>query len=139
MTDNLPISIFSCEDLIKQFSQIQSVCNRLEAQFNFQTMTANWYSDENNILTVCLRLETPLSFVTIKKINETSNIIIFSDDAYCFFDDNEKEEPLICYLAITEAELTMLDKENRLLFGLLEIKIKKVLNLIAKQFNLDSF
>ena len=62
MTVSLPISIHVCENLIEQFSKIMSVCNKLEAQLNFQTMTANWYGDEDNILLVRLCLETPQSF-----------------------------------------------------------------------------
>jgi hypothetical protein len=49
MTEKLPIAIMPSNDLMAKFKQIKSVSNKLEAQFNFQTLTANWYGDENTI------------------------------------------------------------------------------------------
>ena len=60
MTDNitsifaskLPISIKVTQVFAEQYPTLNSVINKLEAQVNFQTMTAGWYGDENNIITI---------------------------------------------------------------------------------------
>ena len=148
MMEQLPISIYVCDDLIQQFSKITSICNKLEAQFNFQTMTANWYGDEDNIFFVRLFIETPESFITQKKnqkqVQPQYEIHNYCDDVFSYCASNEIEEQkekkqmLICYIAITDTELTMLNQQNKLLAGLLRVKLQKVLNLIAKQLNLET-
>jgi len=143
MTEQLPISIDICAHLIQQFKKITSVCNKLEAQFNFQTMTANWYGDEDNILFVRLCLESPQSFAMEKSIQQHPEVQNYSDDVFSYFtfsnkEKNEKQQTLICYIAITDTELAMLNQQNKLLTGLLRVKLQKVLNLIAKQLNLTT-
>jgi hypothetical protein len=138
MTEPLPISIYACDDLMQKFVKIASVCNKLEAQFNFQTMTANWYGDEDNVLFVRLCLETPLSFTLNKKSQSQHDLNCYSDDVYSYFESSENKQSLMSHIAITETELTMLNQQNKLLAGLLQIKLQKVLNLIAKQLKLDA-
>jgi len=138
MTEQLPISIYACDDLMQQFAKITSVCNKLEAQFNFQTMTANWYGDEKNILFVRLSIETPQSFVLQQKKQPQHEAKNYSDDVFSYYEKSEKKQTLICHIAITETELTMLNQQNKLLAGLLHIKLQKVLNLIAKQLELET-
>lgn len=136
MMERLPISIFACDNLMSQFRKIISVCNKLEAQFNFHTMIANWYGDENNILFVRLHIETAQSFEVQRKIQTQHEIQNYSDDVFSYNKNREQKKMLICHIAITEAELTMLNQQNKLLAGLLHIKLQKVLNLIAKQLKL---
>jgi hypothetical protein len=139
MTEQLPISIYVCDDLTKQFVNINSITNKLAAQFNFQAMTANWYGDEDNILFIQLLLETPQRF-TIQKENKKEQqqkqqlkaFKTHSDDVFSFIDDKEPQQ-LICVIAITEFEQTLLEQQAKLLCGLLQIKLQKVLNIIAKQ------
>lgn len=144
MTEQLPISIYACDDLMQQFAKITSVCNKLEAQFNFQTMSANWYGDEDNILFVRLCIETPQNFALQKKVQPQYAVQNYCDDVFSYYESNETKETketkqvLICYIAITDTELTMLNQQNKLLAGLLHVKLQKVLNLIAKQLRLDS-
>jgi len=143
MTEQLPISIYACEHLMQQFAKITSVCNKLEAQFNFQTMTANWYGDEGNILFVRLCIETPQGFVLQKKMQPRHAAHNYSDDVFSYYafghdEKSEKEHLLICHIAITDTELTILNQQNKLLARLLQIKLQKVLNLIAKQLKLDT-
>jgi len=138
MTEQLPISIYTCDDLMQQFAKITSVCSRLEAQFNFQTMTANWYGDEDNIMFIKIHIETPQSFVLRKNNQSQASAKNYSDDAFSYFDNSKKKQTLICYIAITHTELTLLNKQKNLLAGLLNIKLQKVLNLIAKQLKLTA-
>ncbi len=137
MTEKLPVSIYVSDDLKQQFGKITSVCNKLEAQFNFQTMTANWYGDENNILFVQLHLETPPSFIEQQQRQQQEDTKIYSDDVFSYYQKSEKEQILLCPIAITDSELALLSKKNKLLAGLLQVKLQKVLNLIAHQLNLN--
>jgi hypothetical protein len=139
MTKQLPISISVCDELTKQFVNINSITNKLAAQFNFQAMTANWYGDEDNILFIQLLLETPQRFTGLKENKneqqQKQQLKAFethSDDVFSFIDDKEPQQ-LICVIAITEFEQTLLVQQAKLLSGLLQIKLQKVLNIIAKQ------
>ncbi len=43
MTELLPITITVDVELAKQLTRLNSVANKLEAQFNFHALTANWF------------------------------------------------------------------------------------------------
>ena len=107
--------------------------NKLEAQFNFLTLTAGWYGDEENILLINLFLETPESFIEQKHRHCLNNIYDFADDVFSY--DHKKEEneqyQIFCFIAFTESELKLLSEQNKLLSGFIQAKIHKVLNLIA--------
>jgi hypothetical protein len=139
MTEQLPIIININYELLEKFSKIEVVCNKLEAQFNFQTLTANWYGNEESILTIQLMLETPASF--IKRNNELQSFICnsisvtsFSDDVVCSMNDIKHQ--LYCYIAMTSAELDLLELQPKLLTSLIQVKLYKVLSLIAEQESL---
>lgn len=142
MTEQLPISIYVCDDLTKQWVNINSITNKLSAQFNFQAMTANWYGDEDNILFIQLLLETPKGFAIQKRkqqenqqIKQVKRVEIHSDDVFSVLDDKDSRQ-LVCTIAITESEQNLLEQQAKLLSGLLQIKLQKVLNIIAKRLNL---
>jgi len=139
MIETLPITINLVEELSDEFSKLTSICSKLEAQFNFQTLTANWYGDEENILTIQLFLEVPLSFIQqqeeLEKLSfREFNVSHFSDDVISCF--NQSEQQLSCYIAITHSELELLEQQPKVLSGLLQTKLHKVLNLIAEQQSL---
>ena len=138
MTEQLPITIKINDALIERFIKIKSVCNKLEAQFNFHTLMANWYGDEENTLLIELILETPASFNHCKEKLEGSNISItsFSDDVICSV--NEGEQQFLCYVSLTGSELELITLQPKLLSGFLQTKLHKVLNLIARKQLLSS-
>jgi len=141
MTEALPITIKINDGLLDKFSKIKSVANKLQAQFNFQTLTANWYGDENNIFAIQLCLETPASFeqrkAALDKLSGNEFVINhFSDDVICCF--NEGERQLLCTIAMTLSELDLLMLQPKLLAGFIQVKLHKVLNLIAQQQSLAS-
>ena len=141
MTEALPITINVNKDLLDKFPEIKSVSNKLEAQFNFQTLSANWYGDEDDVLIIQLSLETPVSFEQCKKSLDKllgSDVIIshFSDDVICCF--NEGEQQLLCTIAMTASELNLLELQPKLLASYIQTKLHKVLNLIAQQQSLTS-
>jgi len=142
MTEQLPISIYVCDDLTKQFVKIHSITNKLAAQFNFQAMTANWYGDEDKIPFIQLLLETPQGFTNQKEqqkekqqTKQVQTVKTHSDDVFSFIEDKESQR-LIYTIAITESEQVLLAQQATLLTGLLQMKLQKVLNIIAKQLNL---
>ncbi len=139
MTEQLPITISINSELVDRFVKINSVGNKLEAQFNFHALTANWYGDEENVLQISLQLEVEETFSTLKaeqkKLDgETLNVTTFSDDVFNSF--NATELQLACYIAITESEVELLESQPKLLAVFLQKKLQKVLNLIAKQQSL---
>jgi hypothetical protein len=134
MTEQLPISIQTSNDLKAKFINIKSVTNKLEAQFNFQTLTASWYGDEERILLINLYLETSDVFNDEMSKSHQGDISFFSDDVFSVY---QKEQPQInCFIAITPAELTLLEQQEKLLPKYLHAKLHKVLNLIAGQLKL---
>ncbi|WP_019027158.1 hypothetical protein [Colwellia piezophila] len=141
MTETLPISIQVAQDLLDKFVKLKAIANKLEALFNFQTLTANWYGDEEDILTIRLSLETPASFKQCQGELETLSadslaISEFSDDVISGF--NQSEQQLRCHIAITESELSLLTQQPKILKGFVQAKLHKVLNLIATQQSLAS-
>jgi hypothetical protein len=138
MSEQLPVSIVPCQELSDEFSKIISVANKLEAQFNFHTMTANWYGDEDNIFFVQLHLNTPSIFSEIKEAVDAQELTTHSDDVFSFYLNKESEQTLICHIAITDSELTLLTQQPKLLAPLLNVKLQKVLNLIANKLNLTT-
>jgi len=134
MTEKLPISIQPSNDLITKFSKIKSVSNKLEAQFNFQTLTANWYGDEDNILLINLYLEMSDFFDLERAKVHQGEVSNFADDVFSVY---QKELPQInCFIAITPAELLLLEQQEKLLPIYIQKKLHKVLNLIAEELKL---
>lgn len=141
MTEILPITISVDAELAEQLTKLTSVTNKLEAQFNFQALTANWFGDEDSILVIQLYLETPITFIfnTNVQKNAIEGSIYesrFSDDVVCYF--NQDEKLLRCHIALTDSELALLTEQPKLLVGFIETKCRKVLNLIAQQQSLNS-
>ena len=134
MTAQLPISIQPSNELIAKFSNIKSVTNKLEAQFNFQTLTAGWYGDEDNILLINLYLETN-DFFDLEKIKiHQGEVSHFADDVFSVY--QQKQPQINCFIAITPGELTLLEQQGKLLAKYIQAKLHKVLNLIANKLTL---
>lgn len=143
MSDQLPISIIPSTELINQFNSLAGACNKLEAQFNFQTMTAGWYGDEERILTIRFLLETPTDFSNYTEQNteqenelsakqkSTQNIKPYADDVICYQESGSLQ--LDCIVALTEKEQKLFTAKKGLLLPYLSTKLHKVLNLIAKE------
>jgi hypothetical protein len=130
----LPITIESSNELTTQFSHLVSISNRLEAQINFQTMTANWYSTEENILYIQLNLVTQEELDSYKIKYDTDFLKTAADDIFANY--QAEKNHLQCFIAITAAELTLLHQQKKLLTGYIKLKIVKVINLIAKKIQL---
>ena len=129
MSEQLPLSIHPSAELCDKFLKIGSVSNRLEAQLNFRTLSANWYCDESNILVINLYLETPEGFSFQKQQKHQGVLEDVADDVRCFYDKGAHK--VNCFVAITEGEMTLLQQEEKLIASYLQIKLTKILNAIA--------
>lgn len=128
MQIDLPITISLHKDVSDQFEKLPSIINKLEAQFNFRTMTAGWYGDENNIVEICLSIESNQCFLSILANENLQDKMMLADDVVSF-DNGEKKK---CYIAITESEELLLTEHPKLLTPFFDKKLTKVLNLIAE-------
>lgn len=134
MTETLPITIKSSDDLIDQISNIASICNKLEAQLNFHTMTANWYGEEENVLLINFQL------ISINEYNHTTStaakvsVEALADDVRLLSSTNDLVD---CQVAITLAEFELVKQQPKILSGYLAKKLTKVLNLIADKYQLE--
>jgi len=127
MTETLPIAIQVSDALVAEIENIASVSNKLEAQLNFHTMTANWYSDEANILMINFYL---ISISELKNVTThvgSVDLVSLADDVLL----HSKNSLLDCHVAITPAESVLIEQQPKLLSGYLAKKLTKVLNLIA--------
>ncbi len=131
MENQLPVTITLNDELVVQFNKLQSITNKLEAQFNFQTMSAGWYGDEDNIVQISLSVESQQSFTA--KINQPTDIepIDYSDDVVSFFD--EANNLMHCFVALTENEVLLLNEHPKLMASFVDKKLSKVLSLLAKE------
>jgi len=136
MNVQLPISIKLNNDLVRQFKKLPSLANKLEAQYNFQTMTSGWYGDEDNIIDIILSLENYVSFAEQVEQSISIERVDYADDVVSFFD--KKINVLHCFVALTENEIVLLAQHEKLISGFLDKKLSKVLNLIALELGVSS-
>lgn len=138
MTIALPISLSCNIELTEQFEKLHSILNKLEAQLNFQTMTAGWYGDEAHIIDIKLMVETEDSFH--RKIDNNTHKQAcrkdFADDVVCFI--QQTPEKVFCYIALTQSEVALLTEHNKLLAGFVDKKLTKVINLTASELKLPT-
>lgn len=138
MTEQLPISIDVSKPLTVLYPKIIGISNKLEAQFNFQTMTANWYGEENNMLTLTLHLMLPEQYHIQQQTKNTADITKknYADDV--FSHENKSSNQINAFLTLTEKEQLLLEQHNKLLAGFIDTKIRKVINLIAEDHKLTA-
>lgn len=132
MTEQLPIRLKANDELRAQFAKIHSQVNKLEAQLNFHALTANWFGDEEAILSIELFIESALSFndkVQALQSESSPAITYLSDDV--FYLPALDSEPLQYYVALTDKEAGLMQEKPPLVAGLLQMKLTKVLNEIA--------
>ncbi|WP_077338897.1 hypothetical protein [Pseudocolwellia agarivorans] len=129
MEDNLPISIMASETLLAEYVKLKGIINKQEAHVNFQTLAAGWYEDENNVLTIKLYIEKHDEYLQLVSLNTLGNKIEVADDVMLYINNKD----ISCFVAITESEIKLLDKEPKILSGYITMKVKKVINEIAEK------
>ena len=133
MTTELPISINICDELLDQFPSLKPTTNKLEAQLNFQTLAANWYGDEENILLISFYIQTGQDFAFQQTQIHEGELTYFADDVFSYH--NEPQKQMSCFVAITDSELKLLQAQEKILAGYLQKKMLKVVNLIATKLS----
>ena len=134
MTEQLPITIAIDDSLATIVVNIAPAINKLEAQFNFRTLTAGWYGEEDNLLAVHCLLVTSQVFNDLRGQQAPGAFVDFADDVFCI--RLQTVNQLNCIIALTDTELALFNQHKKLMTSYLEAKIQKVLNLIAEQENL---
>lgn len=136
MTEQLPITLQVSNAVKALYPKLSATTNKLEAQFNFQTMTANWYGDEDSLLELNINILLPIEYNEYRVKAEDAKLIhtIFADDV--FSQIKEKHNQIEAFLALTEKEQTLVEQHNKLLSIIVEKKIKIVLNLIAESLSI---
>lgn len=127
MTESLPITISIDEALSALFPKARSILNKLEAQLNFQSLTAGWYGDEENVLSINLAVVIVETFK--QQTNANAQFEFPADDLASFI--NNLEVNLL--IAITEKELLLIEKKPALLSKLLQLKLIKATNTVAEK------
>lgn len=134
LDDELPIKINVSDELSQylpeSFKRIKSTCNKLSAQLNFQTMTANWYNDERKIITITLELTSPKTYQHLLNQQKKSTIKVFSDDVFLINNNNDKPIYSV-FVALTTKEQTLINTHPALSYPLIDKKFTKVINLLA--------
>ncbi|GLX79869.1 hypothetical protein tinsulaeT_32090 [Thalassotalea insulae] len=128
----LPLSIEVTSELLAAQQTLTGLSNKLEALFNFRTMTAGWYGDEDCILRIRLSLETQQTLTLARAdVTELQELTELSDDVFVVFDSNNLD--ISANIALTDKELVLIEQTAQLLQPLLDKKIVKTLNFIAEQ------
>lgn len=126
MTESLPITISADDAINALFPKARSVLNKLEAQLNFQSLTAGWYGDEENILSINLAVVISETF---KQETDANQAFEFpADDLASHIDELEVN----LLVAITEKEQLLLEQKPNLLSKLLQLKLIKATNTVAE-------
>ncbi len=134
MTEELPISIHSDDMLRIQFGKLNSILTKLEAQLNFQTMTASWYGDEEQVADINLMLLSNEHYQEQIRQSTTGTVFSFADDVTCYI--QTEPDTVECYIALTDSEISLLEEHDKLLPGFIDKKLTKVLNLVASELKL---
>ncbi|XPF93431.1 hypothetical protein ACM9HF_15560 [Colwellia sp. RE-S-Sl-9] len=129
MEDDLPISITASEKLLAHYVKLKGIINKQEAHVNFQTLAAGWYEDENNVLTIQFYIEKNDEYLQQVSIERIGDKIEVADDVMIYVNNKD----ISCFVAITESEIELLDKEPKILSGYITMKVKKVINEIAEK------
>lgn len=134
MTEELPISIHSDDMLRIQFGKLNSILTKLEAQLNFQTMTASWYGDEEQVADINLMLLSNEHYQEQIRQSTAGTVFSFADDVTCYI--QKETDTVKCYIALTDSEISLLEEHDKLLPGFIDKKLTKVLNLVASELKL---
>ncbi len=133
MINDLPISIFSSDILIKKFVKIASIVVKHEAHFNFQTLAAGWYEKEDDILNIDLTLLSLDEFHKKTELEQFGIKTEIADDVLSYFFKSSNK--VTCFIALTDAEEELIIQQPKLLANYIKIKLLKVLNCIATEHN----
>ncbi|WP_448548505.1 hypothetical protein [Thalassotalea fusca] len=131
----LPIQISATTSLQQAFKPLNRVLLTTEAQLNFQSMTAGWYGDEDNILNIQITLQNTQEFseqVQREYLNEI--VTLYADDVQSVA--TQDKLAFYIYIAVTEKEQVLFTQHHKLIEKICQTKIRKVINLIASDLSL---
>lgn len=135
MSEALPITIIATDEAKESLANISSVINKLEAQLNFITMTAGWFSEPENELAIVFYINV-IPFFPEHQFPVSDEFIALADDVHLSFYHEQRQYQ--CYIHLTEAELLVAKKKKNILAAILDKKLSIVLNEIALKQDLSS-
>ena len=137
MTTQLPITIHIANALTSLYPKLNATANKLEAQFNFQTMTANWYGNEDNMLSLTINLLLPCEYSDYRTLAQSSDksCTVYADDVFSQIKGGTNY--LEAFVALTDKEQLLIEQHKKLLPIIVEKKLKKVINLIGESLSLS--
>lgn len=128
--ERLPITLSIDHDLKQIFPKALAYANKLEAEFNFHAMLANWYEKEEEIVEIEILYLTTTSYdFNLQQLAGRESHIVSDDVCYIF----ESEKHINIYISITDNESIKIKEQIKLLNALLKVKAQKVLSIIAKE------
>ena len=133
MTETLPIRISVLPEAQVQLLKIGAITNKLEAKLNFITMTAGWFTEPANEVSIEFIVNT-LPFFVDQPQPVADEFIQIADDVQLSF--SQDELMYICYLQLTQAEIAIAQKKHTVIPLLLDKKLTIVLNKIAQKQSL---
>jgi len=128
MEDKLPITLIPSQILLSRYSKLATILNKLAAHVNFQTLAAGWYKDEQNVLGIDIYIIDDIEYQQQLNLESLGDRTEISDDVLLY--SNVRQ--LICFVAITQTEMKLLEKEPKILSGYITMKIRKIINEIAQ-------
>lgn len=128
----LPVQISAHENVLAMYPVLKKALHQIEAHINFKTLAAAWYENEDDIIDIDCNFLTPDHFNTLHQSErEQTGYINIADDVFYLFDQNSQK--LYCHIQITPAEGSLFITQPKVIKPLLEKKIIKILNVIAKE------
>ncbi|WP_139302595.1 MULTISPECIES: hypothetical protein [Thalassotalea] len=128
MSEALPIEIKAADEAKKSLANISSVVNKLEAQLNFIAMTAGWFSDPEQELTIEFSVNSE-PFFPKQLFPVADEFIVLADDVHFAYHDEQCKYQ--CYVQLTGTEIELAKQKKSILAAILDKKLTIVLNEIA--------
>lgn len=128
---SLPITLTISDEIAGLCPPIAQAKARLLAELNLATLSALWYADESRILTLHFTLLNEQEF-TLYQQQQASEYqrTLFAKDVMCDYASHAYEARL--KVAVTPAELSLIQGAPNVVNAYLRTKLFKVLNLIAR-------
>ena len=132
VNENLPICLKVEASAKELFPKIDAVASKLEAKLNFIAMSAGWFGDPTEEIN--WQFEIDCRSVDQIKLNFSDPVEQLADDVFISFDASAKK--YLCFLQLTTHEIDLSLTKSAILPVLLEKKVTKILNTVAKRHQL---
>ena len=128
---SLPITLTISDEIAGLCPPIAQAKARLLAELNLATLSALWYADESRILSLhCSLLDEQEFSLRQQQQAQEHQRTLYAKDVVCDYASHIHEAKL--RIAVTPAELSLIQSAPNVVNAYLRTKLFKVLNLIAR-------